>query len=156
MILDKFQDSLIWIAEKLNNQNIGWGLTGSCNLAFQGIDISWVNDIDIIVLGSDFKKAEIIFKDNLVYPAKNKTMNEGIKLSYETFKFKINNIEVEIIKEGDLRNNYLSKKEDKLIKKKLDKTMIFCYPLKVELAAYQKLSRFNKAEKIKQFLNNKK
>ncbi len=156
LISQKIENILIEIAKRLKQEDIDWVLTGSLNLAIQGINAFKGHDIDIVVLPSDLKRAEKVFKDNLLYNIKEKgsLKNDGTK--FKTFKFKIKRVEIEVFTtDKDLHPENLNKNKKDLIKKRLGGYKIFCYPLKIEKRAYKKLNRPKKVEKIKNALNNK-
>jgi len=96
MLSQKIKDVIQIISDKLKQNNVDWVLTGSVNLALQGVEVSCKHDIDIVVLSKDLKKVEKIFKDKLIHPIKRKKSlkNDGTK--FKTFKFKIKGIEVEV------------------------------------------------------------
>ena len=138
MLSNQIKKNLELIADRLNQEKVSWLLTGSVNLALQGVDISTCHDIDIVVLPSDLKMVENIFQNDLVYSIKTKTSLKDDETKFKTFKFKIDNIEVEVFgADRDLYPISLLKNKESLIKVKIGNNEIFCYPLEIEKEIYK-------------------
>jgi hypothetical protein len=146
MIAENFKKALKTLSERFKEKNLKWALTGSVNMALQGIEIE-LNDIDIIVNLEDFKKIKEMFSD-LRPSAAEKSKFGGLK-----FKLVIGGAEVEII--GEARNDkiYLhSLLEKNLTHVNMDGIKIPCFTLKLEAKAYSLINREEKAELIRKFI----
>ena len=136
------------ISERLKGKKINWCLIGSTNLRLQGINIK-ANDIDIL---TDEKGAHQIGKILKEYEIEPVQWRESKKLASYYGKFKINNVEVEILGETRIKNVYYPLEQRKKIIIKIDDFEIPCANLKQEYQAYKNMERKEKAELIKQKL----
>ncbi|MDP2908483.1 MAG: hypothetical protein Q8N77_01625 [Nanoarchaeota archaeon] len=147
MITNQRIEVLRIISKKLEGKNINWCLIGSTNLALQGIEIE-PNDIDIMADKQGAYEIGELLGEYETRPVQYK--EAGTFAGYKG-KFKINNIEIEVIGELKIKNVYRPI-GGHIVMVKIDSLAIPCMDLKSEYEAYQKLGRKEKAELIRQKL----
>ncbi len=145
------------LAKLLNQSNITWILTGSTNLVMQGIDIE-IGDIDIQVDSNQIAQLNTILSIFIVKPV---SFSEGERFRSKYGVFQIEGIQVEAIadlevqKEGSwikvTKADFASRKS--MI---LSKETVYLMSLEEEYQGYLTLGRTEKAEKIKEFIENSK
>lgn len=149
MITNQRIEVLRIISKKLGGKNINWCLVGSTNLALQGIEIE-PNDIDIITDKQGAYEIGELLREYETRPVQYQEV--GTFAGYKG-KFKINNIEIEVIGELKIKNVYKSI-VGHIIMVKIDSLVLPCMELKSEYEAYTRLGRKEKAELIRQKLKN--
>jgi hypothetical protein len=147
MLKKEFLDVLEMISNKL--KGINWLIVGSTTLSLQGVNIQ-PKDIDIVTKDKDFFKVVKLLKEYIVQDPYYKS-NEFFESYFA--RFKINNIEVDIM--GDLKlkksNKFLSlSKNDFLIKQiKIDNLCFLVYPIESQIKIYNSMGREKDRKKIK-------
>ncbi len=142
------------IYDKLKNKKINWVITGSFSFAIRGLDTN-IRDIDIQTDSYGAYEFEKIFIKYVIKKVKLKT-SEKIKSHFG--KFKINNIDVEIM--GDLEKKanekWLAPPNLNDLKEyvNFNNMQIPVLPLEYEYKAYIELGRIEKANKIKSLIYN--
>lgn len=137
--------ALLRIAELLNKNNIDWILIGSVNHELQGMEKE-PRDIDIVVKLKKLRKVRNIFAEN------DPSEVKGVRPGDFNINFKINNVPVEIFGE-DKAQKYFINKESYITTEEVKNTRIPCRKLEKELEFYKQLGREEKAEELKQFLD---
>ncbi len=97
MVEQKIVETLKMIYEKLKGQEVKWVLTGSTNLALQGLKIE-PKDIDVLTDKDDALKINKLLKEYETEPVKLRKSN-----TFQSYfgKFKIKGLNVEVM--GNLR-----------------------------------------------------
>lgn len=140
------KETLIFVANKLNEAGADWALIGSANLALQGMDVA-PGDIDILVNFSEKEKIESIFSEEEKISDSKLKNGEGEELTYL-----IGGVEIQFCFEyaHGFYADFLEKEEfEKIVLKSVE---IPCNRLEDEIRAYEHLGKKEKAEKIREFL----
>ena len=146
MISKKLIDVLNKITQRMNKTNVQWALVGTTNHLLQGMDVR-PKDIDIIISHSDLEKIKKAFSD-FDFQIGEFPNKEAQKMS-----FKIDDFDIEICADyphGKYHKKRCEKESSKLLD--LGKLNIPVFTLESEIACYQLAGRFEKAEKINQFI----
>ncbi|MGQ4892376.1 MAG: nucleotidyltransferase domain-containing protein [Candidatus Njordarchaeia archaeon] len=152
MVSEDMLKVLKFIAQAFKKHDINWVLAGSISLALQGVDVE-PHDIDIITTEEDALKLNNILKE---YMVKKVEYSETPHFKSHYGKFKINNIEVEIMgnpkeKRGDKWFDLSSRLRNKNFVK-LDELDLPVSSLEDHLESYMSSGRekdVGKVEKIK-------
>lgn len=155
-----FEKALLIINRLLKDKEITWRIGGSTNLILWGISIK-PRDIDIITIKSGVYEIQKIFKKYQISPVK---FSKTEKFSSHYGKFKINNIDVEVI--GNFKIKFRGVWKKTYVKPVLSKVYIgnreLIFPLndlRKHLKSYERLNRGKDIDKIKlirNFLKNEK
>jgi NTP pyrophosphatase (non-canonical NTP hydrolase) len=139
-----YLDALKEISERLNQSEIEWSFIGSMSRYLQGMK-KIPNDIDILVSYEDLNKASSLFED--FGDHKFTPMQDHTKLV-----FAINGIQIEICGEHPDGIYSVVGKDYNARKIKFNNLLVNCFPIEAEAECYQKLGRPEKAEEIKNFI----
>ncbi|MBR9706085.1 hypothetical protein GOV14_03560 [Candidatus Pacearchaeota archaeon] len=146
--MEKLNKILELITSKLKGLN--YAFIGSISVKAQGVKEIKPRDIDILTTPEELKTIVEKLKEHQtkeVYFDESNGRN-----SYRTF-FEIDGIEIEVL--GNVNNVVRSKNSlDKKIIVKHDDLELSCLPLKEEITAYEKMGRKDKADMIKNFLDD--
>ncbi|MBU0907892.1 MAG: hypothetical protein KKD18_04960 [Nanoarchaeota archaeon] len=145
MLDQKFRKVIELIAERLNKEGIGWMLTGSSNMAFQGINIA-PRDLDVFVRFDDLDKARALFADYDV--SKIRELKPLIDRPAWEVVFEIDGINVQVLGEKD-DGEYIT---DLLEGKTVEIEGVRCFDLATEAEVYTKTGREERAKTIRDFL----
>lgn len=120
------QKALEILIERLKDME--YGLIGSYNLKFQGVEIE-PHDLDILTNDEDIQKIAKIFSSQI-----------KVSNGYKETEFKINNIDVHIVScvNNPLRPNDLTKE---IVRLEKDDLKIPCVSLQSEINFYSKSGR---------------
>jgi len=122
-------------------------LVGSTNMQLQGMNVN-PRDLDIVVQLSNLEKISRIFNAPI-----NKLRSSTKEPAWEV-KTTIDDVEIQIFGERDL-GKYVSKLlANRIIKMKLEDIEVPCFTLEAEAQAYEETKRENKAQMIRNFLQN--
>ena len=151
MIEKNIQKALKIVSDILNNNHINWMLIGSCNLAIHGLDVV-VRDVDICVDKKEFKKI------NKLFSKFGEIVMEQFPSSFggDAYKmtFSIEGIDIELLGEGtqNIYSEALAKGD--FNKLEIFGTKIYVNKLENEYESCIRMNKFEKATKIKEYLNN--
>lgn len=140
------KETLIFVANKLNEAGADWALIGSANLALQGMDVA-PGDIDILVNFSEKEKIESIFSEEEKISDSKLKNGEGEELTYL-----IGGVEVQFCFEyaHGFYADFLEQERFEIIE--LGSQKIPCLRLEDEAGGYEYLGKYEKAEEIREFL----
>lgn len=141
------------VLHKLFSENtITWKLTGSSNLALQGVSVD-AKDVDIFVKNNEIDKVQKLLDEYTIDSIKY-SQTEKFRSFFGRFSIENCLVEVmcnlEIFKDGTWLKS--SPFEDLPVFIKLDDSDIPCITLKMEYEGCMRLGRLEKAEKIKHVL----
>jgi len=151
MINEYIMSALKIVSKILNEKKIPWMLIGSCNLAIQGMDLN-PRDIDICVDKVNFNEIKRLFSnfgDIKIEEFPSSFGGTAFKLY-----FYIEKIEIEFL--GEVTQSIYSKvlKDKGFIKQEFCGNIFNLNKLENEYQACFNMKRFEKASKIKTYLEN--
>jgi hypothetical protein len=145
LLEERFLRVLRIIIDRLEGRGIDWALSGSSNLALQGMNLT-PKDIDIITTKEGAYEIANALKEFMIEPVE---FRAGKKLASYHGRALIEGIGVEIIGEFKIKGAYL-KNLKHAIRIKVGDLSIPCFRLEDEYRGYLKMGR--KALRIKEFL----
>lgn len=157
MIDPSYLKALKFLMNRLESSNIIWAITGSLSMALQGIPVK-PNDIDIQTDEKGVYEIQKLLKNHIIKPVIF-SGDKSIKSHFGSLS--VFNITVEImggvqklLSNGSWEPPVNIEPHRQFIK--LEGMNIPVLSLKYEESAYRKLGRIEKADLLKEFLENKK
>ena len=149
MINDDYKRAIFEISELMIGNSIKYAITGSTNLALQGIEIV-PQDIDIVVDYEDLQKMVKIFPKYLKTGMRKMESKSG-----EAWEVLLDMDGVEVQFFAEMQGAYHSALYKNSHCLDIDDRLIYCLPLKEELRIYSESGRKQKAKMIEKFLKRK-
>ena len=151
--MEKHLETLKLIADKLNKNDIRWGLGASMLLYLKGIT-NKVNDLDFIIENDRFEECLVLFND---YEYKIKEKSDGY-LTEHFIESVINGIDVDFMFNFRIKTEvglYEYPFENDLEEMMIDDTKIYLLSIEDWLEAYKVMGRENKIELLENYLKEK-
>jgi hypothetical protein len=149
MITEDYKKAIFELSELLIENNVKYAITGSTNLALQGIKVI-PQDIDIVLFQEDLQKIIKIFPK---YLKTGMRKMEGKNGEVWEILLDIDGVEVQFFSENQgLHSSALQENCHCL---DVNDRLIYCLPLKEELKIYKGLGKEEKVEMIRKFLKKK-
>jgi hypothetical protein len=149
MINDDFKKAIFEISEKMIENNIKYAITGSTNLALQGVPVS-PKDIDIVVFYEDLERMIHIFPRFLKSSVRK--METEVGEAWEVL-LNIDGVDVQFFSE--MQGAYHSALYENSHCLDINDRLIYCFPLRQEMKIYKEMGKGEKVEMIRKFLRGK-
>jgi len=149
MINEEFKRAIFEISERMLENSVKYAITGSANLALQGIKVP-PQDVDIVVFHEDLQRIIRIFPEYLRSGVRK--MESKIGDAWEVL-LNIEGVDVQVFAEPS--GKYSRALYDNSFSLDIDDRLIYCLPLEAELKLYRETGRLEKAKMIERFLKNK-
>jgi len=149
MITEEYKKAIFELSELLIQNNIKYAITGSTNLALQGITII-PRDIDIILFKEDLNRIIKIFPKYLKTGMRKMAGKDG---DVWEILLDIDGVEIQFFSES--QGIYHSALYENCHCLDMNDRLIYCLPLKEELKIYKDKGKDEKAEMIWKFLKRK-
>lgn len=151
MLSESFKNVLVLIALKLELNKIPFIIIGSTNQVLQGMNLQ-PRDIDLAVHADNLQSIQELFKQFIITPKTKLTTTT--EPAWHVILL-IENVEIEFVGEYENGTYWKHFLANEYIFVKLDTLSLHCLELSSEIQAYLATNRVHKAEKIKQFIQQK-
>ncbi|MCX6773653.1 MAG: hypothetical protein NTY68_01490 [Candidatus Micrarchaeota archaeon] len=149
MINEDYKKAIFEISELLIQNSIKYAITGSTNLALQGIPII-PQDIDIVVEYEDLQKMVKIFPKYLKTGMRKMETKHG-----EAWEVLLDMDGVEVQFFAEMQGEYHSALYENSHSIEMDDRLIYCLPLRQEMKIYEDMGKKDKAKMIENWLRRK-
>ena len=149
MISDDYKKAIFEISELMIENSIKYAITGSTNLALQGVPVS-PQDIDIVVYYEDLQKIVKIFPKYLKTGMRKMETKRGE--AWEIL-LSIDGVGVQFFSE--MQGAYHSALYENSHCIEMNDRLIYCFPLRQEMKIYKEMGKEDKVEMIRKFLRGK-